>query len=285
MSQKLLICTDLDRTLIPNGPEPESPDARDYFQQLCDYEDVELAYVSGRDRSLVIDAINDYDLPQPDYVIADVGSTLYQVHGLNRWEKWAEWEEEIGSDWNGYSHQALSQQLSDWPGLSLQEPEKQQPFKLSFYVELEADHRPLLEGIGKRLINLGVRANLIWSIDDLAGVGLLDLLPERAGKYQAIEFLRQHLGYEIADTLFSGDSGNDLDVLTSHLPSVLVANARPEVLSEAQRMVDENGLSNAFYPAKGGFMGMNGNYSAGILEGLAHYHPEYASRLMNQNSR
>ena len=30
----------------------------------------------------------------------------------------------------------------------------------------------------------------------------------------------------------------------------------------------------AFYLAQGGFLGMNGNYSAGILEGVAHYHPD-----------
>ena len=28
----------------------------------------------------------------------------------------------------------------------------------------------------------------------------------------------------------------------------------------------------ALYLAQGGFLGMNGNYSAGILEGIAHYY-------------
>lgn len=28
MTESLLICTDLDRTLIPNGPQPESSEAR-----------------------------------------------------------------------------------------------------------------------------------------------------------------------------------------------------------------------------------------------------------------
>jgi hypothetical protein len=30
----------------------------------------------------------------------------------------------------------------------------------------------------------------------------------------------------------------------------------------------------AFYLAQGRFLGMNGNYSAGIVEGVAHYHPD-----------
>ncbi|MES9867026.1 MAG: hypothetical protein ABW157_16985 [Candidatus Thiodiazotropha sp. LLP2] len=45
MTQKLLICADLERTLIPNGHEPESPNARSFFKQLCQYKDVALVYV------------------------------------------------------------------------------------------------------------------------------------------------------------------------------------------------------------------------------------------------
>jgi hypothetical protein len=36
----------------------------------------------------------------------------------------------------------------------------------------------------------------------------------------------------------------------------------------------EQGLADFLYVAKGNLLGMNGNYSAGILEGLVHYHPE-----------
>lgn len=48
---RLLICTDLDRTLIPNGPQPESPKARALFRRLVSREEVTLAYVSGRHRA------------------------------------------------------------------------------------------------------------------------------------------------------------------------------------------------------------------------------------------
>ncbi|MCI5126782.1 MAG: haloacid dehalogenase, partial [Candidatus Electrothrix sp. AR5] len=33
---KLLVCTDLDRTLLPNGPQPESPGARPAFAALAE---------------------------------------------------------------------------------------------------------------------------------------------------------------------------------------------------------------------------------------------------------
>ncbi|GAB1234429.1 hypothetical protein UT5_08230 [Ferrigenium sp. UT5] len=72
-----LLCSDLDRTLIPNGVQPESPGARNIFRRLVARDDVQLAYVSGRHRELIAQAIAEYDLPEPDFVIADVGTTLY----------------------------------------------------------------------------------------------------------------------------------------------------------------------------------------------------------------
>jgi hypothetical protein len=53
MPERLLLCTDLDRTLIPNGPQPESPGAREIFSCVVNDTRVVLAYVTGRQRQLV----------------------------------------------------------------------------------------------------------------------------------------------------------------------------------------------------------------------------------------
>ena len=79
MSKRLLICTDLDRTLLPNGSQPESSGARELFRRVTSDPSVSLAYVSGRHQQLVLDAIREYAIPWPDWVIADVGSTIYRV--------------------------------------------------------------------------------------------------------------------------------------------------------------------------------------------------------------
>ena len=84
-----LLCTDLDRTLIPNGAQAESPGAREHFRQLVGREEVTLAYVSGRHRALIEQGIAEYGLPQPDYAIADVGATIYRVKA-GSWEIWEE---------------------------------------------------------------------------------------------------------------------------------------------------------------------------------------------------
>jgi hypothetical protein len=76
--------------------------------------------------------------------------------------------------------------------------------------------------------------------------------------------------------VFAGDSGNDLDVLASRVPSVLVANASDEVKARACALAEDDGTSDFLYLAGRGVFGMNGNYAAGVLEGLTHFLPETA---------
>jgi sucrose-6F-phosphate phosphohydrolase len=270
---RLLLCTDLDRTLLPNGPQQESSGARDKFRRLVTQPGVTLAYVTGRDRRLVEDAIDEYQLPHPEYVIADVGSTIYEIQ-QHDWRHWDKWQQEISPDWAGKSHDQMHSLFSHSLLLKLQEESKQNTYKLSYYVPLEADHEALMSEMHSTLVKNKIRASLIWSIDELAGMGLLDVLPASANKRHAIEFMMKQLGFDLSNTIFAGDSGNDLAVLTSPIRSVIVANASSDVRDEAKRMALNLGEMDALYFAHGGFLGMNGNYSAGILEGVAHYMPE-----------
>ncbi len=279
----MLLCTDLDRTLIPNGPQPESPQARNYFRRPCESPKLTLAYVSGRHRSLVQNAIANYMLPLPDYVVGDVGTTIYQVESAQEWRHLSDWEEKIGNDWAGRSHAELVRLFSDLAQLRLQENSKQNRYKLSYYVPLQADRRGLDLTMKERLQNYGVNATLVWSVDEPAGVGLLDVLPAGATKLHAVEFLMQFLGFELENTVFSGDSGNDLPVLVSPISAVLVNNAPPDVRQEAIELARAQGNSQSLYVAEGGYLDMNGNYSAGILEGLAHYHPEWMQCVLTHN--
>jgi hypothetical protein len=43
---------------------------------------------------------------------------------------------------------------------------------------------------------------------------------------------------------------------------------------QALSLAQQSKTTGALYLAQGNFMKMNGNYSAGILEGLAHYFPQ-----------
>jgi hydroxymethylpyrimidine pyrophosphatase-like HAD family hydrolase len=243
---------------------------------------VTLAYVTGRDRQLVRKAINNYCLPQPDYVISDVGTTIYEING-DSWQLWREWQQQIAPDWMGLEQGDIRKLLLDIMDLQLQEAAKQNIYKSSFYVPLYADTDTLSVNIRQRLEASGIRANLVWSIDELREVGLLDVLPARASKKHAVFFLMRRNGFALDDTVFAGDSGNDLPVLASEIPAVLVANASAEVRREALAQAATRGHANALYIAQGNFMGMNGNYTAGVLEGVVHYQPEVRNWLAGTN--
>jgi sucrose-6-phosphatase len=275
---RLLLCTDLDRTIIPNGRQSEHPEARACFRQLCALPEVTLVYVTGRHLYLVKQAIEQYALPTPDFAITDVGTKIYQLL-RGEWHELLPWQEQIAADWQGKSHDQLQQMLSRFSELVLQEQSKQNDFKLSYYLPLDADRDRTLNGAETLLIQMGVEASLIWSVDELQHVGLLDVLPRSATKLHGIEFLRQKLGYRREELIFAGDSGNDLPVLASPIPSILVANADQQVKQQAQQLTEENGCAESLYLAQQNNFPLGGNYSAGVLQGVVSFAPEIGAKL------
>lgn len=274
---KILICSDLDGTLLPNKRQPQSEKTLKIFSRFVTENDVMLAYVSGRDKSLIEKAINDFSIPYPDYAIGGVGTTIYTPS--NNWRHWLDWEDEIAKDWNGKKGKDLISILSDLDMLTLQEGEKQNNYKLSFYSKSQVNRDFLRDEILVRLHEAGVKASIIWSVDEQKGRGLFDILPERATKIHAIRFLMKKIGYDTTQTLFAGDSGNDLLALTSDLNAVLVNNSSTDLKKEALSIAERKGLHTSLYIARGNFHGMNGNYCGGILEGIVHFFPEIEEKI------
>ncbi|MEI2419423.1 HAD family hydrolase, partial [Arthrospira platensis SPKY2] len=138
----------------------------------------------------------------------------YRVRGED-WDPLDAWSQEIAPDWKGSDRTALAKLLRGIDGLRLQEEAKQNDFKLSYYGPEDPKPATLLAEVRRRLDAEGIRASLIWSIDEQAHCGLLDVLPASANKRHAIEFLMRERGFTHQQTVFAGDSGNDLEVLVS----------------------------------------------------------------------
>ncbi len=272
-TDKLLLCTDMDRTIIPNGRVPEHPEARKRFREFCALPQVKLAYVSGRHLHLVEQAIAEYALPRPDVAVTDVGTKIYRSQP-DGWEDITLWQKRIARSWRGKTHDRLRQALLPCRELQLQESSKQNAYKLSYYLSLDVGRERVLSCVRQHLDGLGVAAELIWSVDDMKRIGLLDILPRNAGKRDAIEFLQQLLGYSSRQTLFAGDSGNDLTVLASPIPAVLVANAEPEVRQQAMEQATANGCDKSLYLARSDKSALGGYYAAGVLQGVAFFFPD-----------
>mgnify|MGYP001822797414 FL=1 len=145
---------------------------------------------------------------------------------------------------------------------------------MSFYTDQNVDPQLLIKKIRGVLAEKDVRANIIWSVDEISTDGLLDIIPPRANKLHAIQFIMQQEHFLEDRTVFAGDSGNDLDVLTSGLQTILVKNATEDIRKEAIKKLSEKNLTNRLYLPQGNFFGMNGNYAAGLMEGLVRFIPE-----------
>ena len=278
MRGPILLCTDMDRTLLPNGESRESPRARMLFGRLCDDPDVTLAYVTGRDTARVAAAIHAYDLPMPDHIIADVGTTITTTGG----QRLADWDARIGKDWEGMQGADLQELIGERVGLVLQDASRQGRYKQSYEVHPPGDLAQLARDVAECLDAAGCKVTVVPSHDEVAGVGLLDVLPASAGKAPAIAFLQDWLGSAAENLVFAGDSGNDLDVLAGPWDAVLVANASEEVRRQALSEAERLGHADRLYLARGGVLDMNGNYAAGILEGVLHFHPEWEDVLCDR---
>lgn len=281
-----LLCTDLDRTLVPNGEQPESPLARPVLWHLLRSNNVALAYVSGRDLDRVLTAISNFDLQKPDVIVADVGTSIYVPAG-DGWQLQDEWQSQIAQDWNGLDSEGIRATLGAFNELEDQEADRQTRFKRSYYLPRELDANTLRQRLDEHLTEKGVKASLVLSDDPEKGIQLLDVLPRHATKIDAIRHVQRMMDVDDALTLFSGDSGNDVTALASSFPSVTVRNADAPTRDAVRRLAAHNGTESTSYQAEGalslaGNHELNGNYAAGIVEGLVHFNHPWLESLNSE---
>ncbi len=267
-----LIATDLDRTLLPNGDQPYDGSMPLFARILRDY-DITLAFVSGRSLDLIKDAIEKYKTPTPNYVISDVGTTIYEYknEGFMRDNSWDIF---IKANTKGWDTECFKKSIKkqNISFLTLQEEKKQNIFKLSYYISSTSNFENIKNQIEKAIkSDCGCHDfTLVFSIDETKGQGLLDILPKKATKEMAIEHVRKKIGITKDEVLYCGDSGNDILPLTNGYWSVVVRNAIDDVKNKTIKIAMQKNILNKLWIAKG-YKNLNGYYVSGIIEGLVHF--------------
>jgi len=259
-----LLATDMDRTLLPNGND-KYDNSINLFNKMIEDNNIKIAYVTGRNLNLVKKAIKEYSIKKPDYLICSVGSQIY-VKKNERFISDKGWKEYILKKCPTWNYEKISKKLLKVKGLKIQEKSAQNEFKLSYYV---IDEKTILNV--KKYVS-EKNANIVYSWDPLKGIGLLDILPKNVNKHEALKYLISKNKFE--DVVYSGDSGNDIDVIKSGVKSILVKNSDMQLKSFVKEFL-KNKKTNNIYIAKGNFKiknkKLNGNYSSGIIEGLKHF--------------
>lgn len=264
------LATDLDRTLFPNGTQPADAVAMPLFRRLIREKAIPLIFVTGRNRLQIEDGIRRYETPVPGHAVAEVGTRIYRQEGDGFVEDLA-FVEFIGQHTHNWDREGFQATLASLP-LRPQPEENQNPFKLSYYVDGLDNTEALIREAEKRLEGLCPDVHLIWSVDETENLGLLDVLPRRANKLEALEYLRRKNDVATEDIVYCGDSGNDLLPLAHGYRSILVANATDEVRDTVRREAAKNNTLDRVYLARGDrHRSLNGHYVSGILEGLLHF--------------
>ena len=140
--------------------------------------------------------------------------------------------------------------LARVPGLELQPPSQQGPFKISYFLDPEIS--PPLAEIQSLLHQAELPVNVTLSFGQF-----LDVLPARASKGLALRWVAERLDIALGRILVAGGSGADEDMMRGNTLAVVVANRHHEELSQ---LTDQQRIYFAKAP-----------HAAGIIEAVEHY--------------
>lgn len=257
-----VLATDLDGTLIPLPDHPEHLMALDTLRMERERRGFTFLYATGRHAESVFEAITEYRLPLPDWMICDVGTTILQGDG-DRFAPFAPYTEHLRQRVGDTDRGEIETLLRDLDGLDLQIPAHQREFKISCECATERTD-PLLEQINRRLRAHGAPYDAMGSVDPFRHCGLIDILPGGISKAHALHWLATHANFTPEEVVYAGDSGNDLPALTGPFHAIVVANASEGLADRVRTSLREQNAEHRFYAARS-------TATSGVLEGCRHY--------------
>lgn len=205
-----VLATDLDGTFLAGSPTAR----RRLYRYLDTHPDrLRLFFVTGRDIPFVRDLVARGELPAPEYVIGDVGTSI--VNGRT-WQPVDAVQAWVANRWQHGGDRARAL-LHGTPGLSLQDT----PFerRVSYHYvpgELPDDVPTRIQAAGFDCL---MSANTY-----------LDVLPRGVHKGSSLLRLLDHLGLDPQGTLVAGDTLNDRALFETGLPGVVVGGAEPALV-------------------------------------------------------
>jgi HAD superfamily hydrolase (TIGR01484 family) len=253
----------MDGTFIPlDGNQQNRRDLAALCSEL-EQRGIELIYVTGRHYELVLEAIDSHALPAPQWMICDVGTSIYQRDSPGDHQLLPAYQQNLADIVGAFGVEALAQALSENPQLILQEPEKQGPYKLSYYCE--ANSLPqITEHVEQLVDRIAAPYRIIASVDPFTDEGLVDFLPRGVSKDYALQWWVEHTTRQREEVIFAGDSGNDVAALIAGYRSIVVGNADAAVSDQVSRAHQSAAWSDRLFLA-------SQPATSGVLEGLRYF--------------
>ncbi|WP_294645662.1 HAD-IIB family hydrolase [uncultured Aureimonas sp.] len=238
--EQLLIC-DIDNTLVGCADGVRTFGAwRERQPGLA------FGVATGRSFHSALAILEQQDAPRPQVVISSVGSEIHHLDpNGTTYTQDAEWRAIVSRAWD---RDEARRALARVPGLLPQAPLEQRAHKLSYFTEGQP-------GIVGRVRAALERAGLKCSVIHSHG-RYLDILPIRASKGTAVDFVRARLGLSQDAVFVAGDSGNDIEMLRTIPQAIIVGNF-------------SDGLA-AMPALRHSYVARN-THARGVIEGVLHF--------------
>lgn len=235
----LILATDLDGTFLGGSPQQRKA----FYQSIHENRHrILLIFVTGRSLQLIQNLYEEPDLPQPDYIIGDVGTTVYQGDTLEPMTPVQDW---IAQRW-GNANEKVKAMLADEPGLQLQPQAAYAKYRVSYNYQPDQLQPTTLD----KIADAGFHA--VLSADKY-----FDVLPKGVAKGSTLLKLIDTLNLHPDSVITAGDSLNDLSLFETGLKSIAVGNSEPKLVAKIQD------LRNVYHSPEPGV--------AGIQDGIEYH--------------
>lgn len=231
----MLLATDLDGTFLGGDLESRTT----LYQLIAAHPDIDLVFVTGLGLESVMPLLSDPMIPQPSYIICDVGctvidgETLQPLHPL---------QSEIDERWPG--KHVVEEALRVFENLQIQEVPQER--RCSYFCTPDAVTDELKDVVAK------LACDLVYSAD-----WYLDILPKGVNKGKTLTALVEYLGVSAEEVLVAGDTLNDLSMYFQAFKGVCVGESEPALLEATQ------GDARVYHAEEAG--------CAGILEAISYF--------------
>ena len=231
----MILATDLDGTFLAGDPENRSR----LYQLIGNHPEITLVFVTGRGLEVVMPLLDDPTIPQPDFIICDVGATVVEGTHLQPVEPI---QTSIESIWPG--QHVVAERLADLDGIERQTTPQQR--RCSYFCSAEA----VSDELQSRIDSLG--CDVLYSADKF-----LDVLPRGVNKGATLRQLVDLLEVPYDQVIVAGDTLNDLAMFEAGFFGVAVGESEQALLNATR---DRSKILHAKYTGCGG-----------ILEALSHF--------------
>lgn len=231
----MLLATDLDGTFLGG----KTSDKFKLYRLIREEQNIRLAFVTGRGMESVLPLLDDSIIPNPDFVVCDVGATILNGRSL---EPVQPIQSRIEKKWPGAL--AIRKKLRKIKGLELQKVPQQR--RCSYYFDENTDIGQIKELVSE------------FGCDVLQSAGrYLDILPGGVNKGSTLMQLIKMIDLDAQQVLVAGDTLNDLSMYKTGYKGVVVGDAEEALISATKD------IPTVYHAQKSG--------PGGILESLQHF--------------